>query len=77
MVLPAITRESSKELDHRSTTEAKRTDNGELEDLDVIIVGGGFAGLYLLDRLRSMGMAVQVFEARGRSWWRLVLELLS
>jgi cation diffusion facilitator CzcD-associated flavoprotein CzcO len=37
----------------------------EIEDLDVIIVGAGFAGLYLLDRLRSMGMAVQVFEAGG------------
>jgi cyclohexanone monooxygenase len=48
-----------------STTEAKRTDNGEIEDLDVIVVGAGFAGLYLLDRLRSMGMAVQVFEAGG------------
>jgi cation diffusion facilitator CzcD-associated flavoprotein CzcO len=48
-----------------STTKAQRTDNGEIEDLDVIIVGAGFAGLYLLDRLRSMGMAVQVFEAGG------------
>src|SRR5260221_14092697 len=48
-----------------STTEAKRTDNGEIKDLDVILVGAGFAGLYLLDRLRSMGMAVQVFEAGG------------
>src|SRR5882762_1949659 len=48
-----------------STTETKRTGNGEIEDLDVIIVGAGFAGLYLLDRLRSMGMAVQVFEAGG------------
>ena len=49
-----------------STTEAKRTDNGETEDLDVIVVGAGFAGLYLLDRLRSMGMAVQVFEPERR-----------
>src|SRR3984893_7673455 len=48
-----------------NATEAKRTDNGEIEDLDVIVVGAGFAGLYLLDRLRSMGMAVQVFEAGG------------
>src|SRR5882757_7637788 len=48
-----------------STTEAKRTNNGAIEDLDVIVVGAGFAGLYLLDRLRSMGMAVQVFEAGG------------
>jgi cation diffusion facilitator CzcD-associated flavoprotein CzcO len=46
-----------------STTKAKRTDNGKIEELDVIVVGAGFAGLYLLDRLRSAGMAVRVFEA--------------
>jgi cation diffusion facilitator CzcD-associated flavoprotein CzcO len=46
-----------------STTEAKLTDNVETEELDVVIVGAGFAGLYLLDRLRGMGMSVQVFEA--------------
>jgi cation diffusion facilitator CzcD-associated flavoprotein CzcO len=55
----------SKELDDMSMIGAKRSHNGEIEDLDVIIVGAGFAGLYLLDRLRSMGMAVQVFEAGG------------
>ena len=48
-----------------STTPAKRTNNGEIEDLDVIVVGAGFAGLYLLDRLRGAGMAVKVFEAGG------------
>jgi cation diffusion facilitator CzcD-associated flavoprotein CzcO len=46
-----------------STIEAKRTDSGESEDLDVILVGAGFAGLYLLDRLRRMGMSVRLFEA--------------
>ena len=46
-----------------SPTEAKRTSNSRNEDLDVIIVGAGFAGFYLLDRLRGMGMSVQVFEA--------------
>ena len=46
-----------------STAEAKRTDDGEIKDLDVIIVGAGFAGFYLLDRLRGMGMSVQLFEA--------------
>jgi cation diffusion facilitator CzcD-associated flavoprotein CzcO len=46
-----------------STTEAKRLHNAETEELDVIIVGAGFAGLYLLDRLRGMGMSVQLFEA--------------
>ena len=46
-----------------TTTEPKMTDNGEIEDLDVILVGAGFAGLYLLDRLRSMDMTVRVIEA--------------
>jgi cation diffusion facilitator CzcD-associated flavoprotein CzcO len=46
-----------------STNETKRTDNAENEELDVVIVGAGFAGLYLLDRLRGMGMSVQLFEA--------------
>jgi cation diffusion facilitator CzcD-associated flavoprotein CzcO len=55
----------SKELDDMNMIGAKRSHSGEIEDLDVIIVGAGFAGLYLLDRLRSMGMAVQVFEAGG------------
>ncbi len=45
-----------------STTEANRTSNSKNEGLDVIIVGAGFAGFYLLDRLRGMGMSV-VFEA--------------
>src|SRR6266481_8409200 len=54
--------ENSKGWDSMSAIEAKRMD-GAIEDLDVIIVGAGFAGLYLLDRLRRMGMAVQVFEA--------------
>jgi cation diffusion facilitator CzcD-associated flavoprotein CzcO len=49
----------------RTTTAAKPTTQGAIEDLDVIVVGAGFAGIYLLDRLRSMGMAVQVFEAGG------------
>src|SRR5260370_11749397 len=51
--------------DHMSMTEAKPTHNDEIEDLDVILVGAGFAGFYLLDRLRGMGMSVQVFEAGG------------
>src|ERR1700704_3572063 len=62
---PTKDRRMSTQVVHMSSTEAKRTDSGEIEDLDVIIVGAGFAGLYLLDRLRSMGMAVQVFEAGG------------
>jgi cation diffusion facilitator CzcD-associated flavoprotein CzcO len=46
-----------------SMIEARRMDSAKTEELDVVIVGAGFAGIYLLDRLRSMGMSVQVFEA--------------
>src|SRR5580700_2179212 len=46
-----------------STTATKRTAKAETEELDVIIVGAGFAGFHLLDRLRGMGMSVQVIEA--------------
>jgi cation diffusion facilitator CzcD-associated flavoprotein CzcO len=47
-----------------STTEARQTDRAETDELDVIIVGAGFAGVYyLLDRLRGMGMSVQAIEA--------------
>jgi cation diffusion facilitator CzcD-associated flavoprotein CzcO len=46
-----------------STTTTKRAAKAETEELDVIIVGAGFAGFYLLDRLRGMGMSVQLFEA--------------
>jgi cyclohexanone monooxygenase len=34
-----------------------------VEELDVLVIGGGFAGIYQLDRLRSLGRKVKVFEA--------------
>jgi cation diffusion facilitator CzcD-associated flavoprotein CzcO len=46
-----------------SMTGLKPTQSNEIEDLDVILIGAGFAGFYLLDRLRGMGMSVKVFEA--------------
>jgi cyclohexanone monooxygenase len=33
------------------------------EDLDVVVVGAGFAGLYQLHRLRQLGFSVRVLEA--------------
>lgn len=39
---------------------------------DVIVVGAGFAGLYLLHRLRGMGLSVRVYEAGddvGGTWY--------
>ncbi|MBC2592503.1 NAD(P)/FAD-dependent oxidoreductase [Rhodococcus aetherivorans] len=33
------------------------------EELDVLVVGGGFAGVYALERLRSLGFTVKLYEA--------------
>ncbi len=35
----------------------------KVEELDVLVIGAGFAGLYQLDRLRSLGFNVKIFEA--------------
>ena len=40
--------------------------------VDAIVVGGGFAGLYMLHRLRGLGLSTQVFEAGsdiGGTWF--------
>lgn len=42
------------------------------EDVDVVIVGAGFAGLYMLHKARSAGMTARVFEAGsgiGGTWY--------
>ena len=41
-------------------------------DFDAVVVGAGFAGLYMLHRLRGMGLSVQVFERGsgvGGTWY--------
>ena len=41
-------------------------------DLDAVVVGAGFAGLYMLHRLRGLGLSVRVFEAGsglGGTWF--------
>jgi len=41
-------------------------------DFDVVVVGAGFAGLYMLHRLRAMGFSVRVLEAGsgvGGTWY--------
>jgi cation diffusion facilitator CzcD-associated flavoprotein CzcO len=35
------------------------------EGFDAVIVGAGFAGMYMLHRLRRLGLSVKVFEAAG------------
>ena len=43
-----------------------------VETVDAVVVGAGFAGMYLLQRLRQQGRSVVVFEAGadvGGTWW--------
>jgi cyclohexanone monooxygenase len=35
------------------------------QQYDAVVVGAGFAGLYMLHRLRGQGLSVRVFEAGG------------
>lgn len=47
------------------------TENETVEELDALIVGGGFAGIYQLDRLRDLGYSVKIFESAsglGGTW---------
>ena len=40
--------------------------------VDAVVVGAGFAGLYAIHKLRSLGLTVQAFEAApevGGTWW--------
>src|SRR5215471_7002784 len=42
------------------------------QDFDAVVVGGGFAGLYMLHRLRQLGLSARVFEAGdgvGGTWF--------
>ncbi len=47
-------------------------DQGREEAYDVVVVGGGFAGLYMLYRLRGLGFSVHVYEQGagiGGTWY--------
>jgi cyclohexanone monooxygenase len=48
------------------------TDAKPARELDAVIVGAGFAGLYMLHRLRGLGFSARVFEAGegvGGTWY--------
>lgn len=54
-----------------NTTTGPATDS-ERTDFDVVVVGAGFAGLYLLHRLRGMGLNATVLEVAddvGGTWY--------
>lgn len=46
--------------------------NGKAETLDIVIVGAGFSGLYMLHKARGLGLSARVFEAAdgvGGTWY--------
>src|SRR5580698_7008808 len=42
-----------------------KTQAAATETYDVVVVGAGFAGLYMLQRLRKQGFSVRVYEQGG------------
>ena len=52
--------------DRRAATESN------IQSLDAIVVGAGFAGIYALYRLRDSGLSVKCFDGArgvGGTWW--------
>ncbi len=52
--------------------DSPATEAGRHSTRDVVVVGGGFGGLYALHRLRGLGLSVKVFEAGsgvGGTWF--------
>ena len=50
----------------------KRTDSKNSAHFDAVVVGAGFAGLYMLYRLRQLGLTARVFETGdgvGGTWY--------
>src|SRR6185369_2093056 len=49
-----------------------KSDAGGSETYDVVVVGAGFAGMYMLHRLRGLGLSVRVYEQGdgvGGTWY--------
>ncbi|MGR8948485.1 MAG: flavin-containing monooxygenase [Gammaproteobacteria bacterium] len=50
----------------------RNSDASNVQSLDAIVVGAGFAGIYALYRLRDLGISVKCFEGArgvGGTWW--------
>src|ERR1041385_6756735 len=47
-------------------------EQAKMREFDAVVVGAGFAGLYMLHRLRELGLSARVFEAGssvGGTWF--------
>jgi len=65
-----------KSLAQQSSTPQSASGKGRAgayaESYDVVVVGAGFAGMYMLYRLRGLGFSVRVFEQGsgvGGTWY--------
>ena len=59
-------------LDSNSADLTNASLDSSFTDVDVVVVGAGFAGMYMLHRLRSLGYTAQVFESGtgvGGTWY--------
>ena len=67
------TREATRIMRDDSTIRARRERPRETEAVfDAVVVGAGFAGMYMLHRLRGLGFSARVFEAGsgvGGTWY--------
>ena len=55
-----------------TTSSGPRLESTTRCDVDVVVVGAGFAGMYMLHRLRSLGYSARAFEAGtgvGGTWY--------
>jgi cation diffusion facilitator CzcD-associated flavoprotein CzcO len=55
-----------------TTQQSLEAGTGLTRMFDAVVVGAGLAGLYMLHRLRGLGLSVRVFEAGngvGRTWF--------
>ena len=50
---------------HPSSSPVPAAQDHAAQDHDVVVVGAGYSGLYLLHRLRELGLSVRVLEAGG------------
>jgi cyclohexanone monooxygenase len=53
-------------------TSPRAGEGSDAASFDVVVVGAGFAGLYMLHRLRGLGFSVRVYEAAegvGGTWY--------
>src|SRR5262245_18002538 len=63
---------SSEERGSMNAQKRATRQNGQDAPLDAVIVGAGFAGMYMLHRLRGMGFSTRVLEAGsgvGGTWY--------